>query len=58
MQETGYSLVSTKLMLQNIATIYGFLNFSKDNPLYTEVVDQYKEDNPVFEEPMTKGLSV
>ena len=53
-RETGHSLSSIKLMLQNIAATYGFLNFSKGNPLYTEVADQYRKDNPVFGEPMSK----
>lgn len=53
-RETGHSLSSIKLMLQNIAATYGFLNFSTGNPLYTEVADQYRKDNPVFGEPMTK----
>lgn len=53
-RETGHSLSSIKLMLQNIAATYGFLNFSKGNPLYTEVADEYRKDNPVFGEPMTK----
>ena len=53
-KETGHSLSSIKLMLQNIAATYGYLNFSKGNPLYTEVADQYRKDNPVFGEPMTK----
>ena len=51
-RETGHSLASIKLMLQNIGATYGFLNFSKGNPLYTEVADQYRKDNPVFGEPM------
>jgi len=53
-RETGHSLSSIKLMLQNIAATYGFLNFSKGNPLYTEVADQYRKNNPVFGEPMSK----
>lgn len=53
-RETGHSLASIKLMLQNIAATYGFLNFSKGNPLYTKVADQYRKDNPVFGEPMSK----
>ena len=52
--ETGHTLASIKLMIQNIVATYGFLDFSKGNPLYTEVADQLEKDNPVFGEPMIK----
>ena len=52
--ETGHSLSSIKLMLQNIGASYGFVNFGKGNPMYTKVADEYRQSNPVFGEPMTK----
>ena len=52
--ETGHSLSSIKLMLQNIGATYGFVNFGKGNPMYTKVADEYRQSNPVFGEPMTK----
>ena len=56
-KKTNHSLDSIKLMLQNIGFTYGFVNrFSEGNPLYTEVADEYREDNPRFGEPMTKRL--
>lgn len=54
-RETGHSLSSIKLMLQNIGFTYGLVNnFSEGNPLYTEVADEYREDHPRFGEPMSK----
>jgi len=53
-RETGHSLSSIKLMLQNISATYGFVNFGKGNPMYTKVADEYRQSNPVFGEPMTK----
>ena len=52
--ETGHTLSSIKLMLQNIAATYGFVNFGNGNPMYTRIADEYRESNPVFGEPMTK----
>jgi hypothetical protein len=53
--ETGHSLGSIKLMLQNIGASYDFLNFSVGNPMYTRIADEYRENNPVFgDEPMSK----
>ena len=53
-KETGHSLGSIKLMLQNIGATYGFVNFSEGNPMYTIIADEYREKNLVFGEPMTK----
>ena len=53
-KETGHSLGSIKLMLQNIAATYGFVTFSEGNPMYTKIADKYRESNPVFGEPMSK----
>ena len=41
-------------MLQNIGASYGFVNFGKGNPMYTKVADEYREENKVFGETMTK----
>ena len=35
-RETGHSLGSIKLMLQNIAATYGLVNFGTGNPMYTK----------------------
>lgn len=52
-KETGHTLSSIKLMLQNIGYTYGLVqNFSEGNPLYTEVADEYRKENPRFGEPM------
>ena len=53
-RETGHSLSSIKLMLQNIAATYGLVNFGNGNSMYTRIADEYRESNPVFGEPMTK----
>jgi len=53
-KETGHSLSSIKLMLQNIGASYGFLNFGKGNPMYTEMANEYRNNNLVFGEPMSK----
>lgn len=53
-KSTGHSHSSIKLMLQNIGATYGFLNFSKGNPMYTRIADEYREQNKIFGEPMTK----
>lgn len=56
-KETGHSLSSIKLMLQNIGSSYGLVeNFSKGSALYTEVADEYRKDNLRFGEPMSKRL--
>jgi hypothetical protein len=52
-KETGHSLSSIKLMLQNIGASYGFLNFSKGNPMYARIADEYRKKNPVFGEEMS-----
>ena len=46
--ETGHSLSSIKLMLQNIGATYGFVNFGEGNPMYGKVADEYRNDNPMF----------
>ena len=53
-EETGHSLSSIKLMLQNIGATYGFLNFSKGNPMYTRIADEYRKNNPVLGETMSE----
>ena len=53
-EETGHSLSSIKLMLQNIGATYGFLNFSKGNPMYTLIADEYRKNNPVLGETMSE----
>lgn len=53
-KETGHSLGSIKLMLQNIGASYGLLNFSVGNPMYTKIADEYRELNQVFGMPMSK----
>ena len=53
-KETGHSMSSIKLMLQNIGATYGFLNFSKGNAMYSKIADEYRERNKVFGETMTK----
>jgi hypothetical protein len=53
-EKTGHSLSSIKLMLQNIGASYGFLNFGTGNPMYTEVADEYRKSNLVFDEPMSE----
>ena len=52
--ETRHSLNNIKLMLQNIGASYGFVNFGKGNPMYTKVADEYRKENKVFGETMTK----
>jgi hypothetical protein len=53
-RETGHSLGSIKLMLQNIAATYDLVNFGTGNPMYTKIADEYRERNKVFGETMTK----
>ena len=53
-RETGHSLGSIKLMLQNIAATYGLVNFGTGNPMYTRIADEYRENNPVFGKPMSE----
>ena len=53
-RETGHSLNSIRLMLQNIAATYGLVNFGTGNPMYTRIADEYRENNPVFGEIMSK----
>jgi hypothetical protein len=53
-RETGHSLGSIKLMLQNIGATYGFVNFSEGNPMYSKIADEYRELNQVFDKPMSK----
>jgi hypothetical protein len=53
-RETGHSLSSIKLMLQNISATYGFINFGKGNPMYTRVADKFREENQIFDKPMSK----
>ena len=53
-RETGHSLGSINLMLQNIAATYGLINFGTGNPMYTRIADEYRENNPVFGETMSK----
>lgn len=53
-KKTGHSLSSIKLMLQNIGASYGFLNFGKGNTMYTEMANEYRNNNLVFGEPMSK----
>ena len=53
-RETGHSIGSIKLMLQNIAATYGLVNFGTGNPMYTRIADEYRESNPVFGISMTK----
>jgi len=52
--ETGHSLSSIKLMLQNIGATYGLLNFSKGNPMYAKIADEYRINNKVFGKEMSK----
>lgn len=52
--ETGHSLGSIKLMLQNIGATYGFVNFSEGNPMYSKIADEYREANQIFDKPMSK----
>ena len=53
-RETGHSLGSIKLMLQNIGATYGFINFSEGNRMYSKIADEYRELNKVFDKPMSK----
>ena len=53
-KETGHSLSSIKLMLQNIGATYGLVNFGEGNPMYTRIADEYRKDNPMFGEPMSE----
>ena len=53
-RETGHSLGSIKLMLQNIGATYGFVNFSEGNPMYSKIADEYREVNHIFDKPMSK----
>lgn len=53
-KESGHSLGSIKLMLQNIGATYGYLNFSIGNPMYTKVADEYREENQVLGKTMSE----
>ena len=53
-KETGHSLSSIKLLLQNIGATYGFLNFSNGNLMYSKIADEFRDKNKVFGETMTK----
>lgn len=53
-KETGHSLSSIKLLLQNIGATYGFLNFSNGNLMYSKIADEFREKNKVFGKTMTK----
>ena len=53
-KETGHGIGSIKLMLRNIAATYGFVEFSKGNPMYTRIADEFRNENLVFGGPMTK----
>ena len=53
-RETGQSSSSIKAMFQNIAASYGFNKFSTDAKLYTELADEYREQNKIFGKTMTK----
>ena len=53
-KETGHSIGSIKLMLRNIAATYGFVKFTKGNPMYTRIADEFRHKNFVFGSPMTK----
>jgi hypothetical protein len=53
-KETGHSLNSIKLMLQNIGATYGLVNFGEGNPMYTRIANEYRKDNPMFGEPMSE----
>ena len=53
-KETGHSLSSIKLMLQNIGATYGLVNFGEGNPMYSRIADEYRKDNPMFGEPMSE----
>ena len=48
MTETGHSLGSIRLMLQNIAATYGLANVGTCNPMYSKIADEYRESNRVF----------
>jgi hypothetical protein len=53
-KESGHSLGSIKLMLQNIGATYGLLNFSIGNPMYTKVANEYREENKVLGKTMSE----
>jgi hypothetical protein len=53
-KETGHLIGRIKLMLQNIGASYGFLNFSEGNPEYTRIAYEYRKENLVFGEQMSK----
>ena len=53
-KETVHSLGSIKLTLQNICATFIFLNFSKVNPTYSRIADEYREVNQVHVEAMSK----
>ena len=48
-KETGHSLGSIKLMLQNIGATYGFLNFGLGNPMYSQIFDSFLDIHLLFE---------
>jgi hypothetical protein len=41
-------------MLRNIAATYGFVKFSKGNPMYTRIANEFRNENLVFGNPMSK----
>ena len=53
---TGHSLHSIKAMLKNIAFDYGFEKYglANGNSMYTEVANEYRKENKVFGETMSK----
>jgi hypothetical protein len=53
-KETGHGIGSIKLMLRNIAATYGFVKFSKGNPMYARIADEFRYENLVFGSPMSK----
>jgi hypothetical protein len=53
-KETGHSSSSITLMLQNIGASYGFINFSKGNPMYSRIADEFRDKNKINGETMTK----
>ena len=56
-RETGHSLGSIKLMLQNIAATYGLVNFGTGNPMYTKIADEYRKNNPsIYGNPMSEKV--
>ena len=52
--KTGHGIGSIKLMLQNIGATYGFVNFSKGNPMYARIANEYRNENLVFGKTMSE----